>query len=68
LNLLIIRVASRRFGRVVYGEWCGLRSVCVSEKDKESQDDTGYHEGALEGEHRGSSAGGLWAEEQCRRW
>jgi hypothetical protein len=52
----------------VYGEWCGLRSVCVSEKDKESQDDTGYHEGALEGEHRGSMAGGLWAEEQCRRW
>jgi hypothetical protein len=52
----------------VYSEWCRLRGVCVLEKNKESQDDAGYHEGALEGEHRGSLAGGRWPGEQCRRW
>jgi hypothetical protein len=41
--------------------------VCVLEKNKESQDDAGYHESALEGEHRGSVAGCCWSEEQCRR-
>ena len=42
--------------------------MCVFEKDEESQDDTGHDEGALEGEHRDSLAGGRSPGEQDRRW
>lgn len=42
--------------------------MCVFEKDEKGEDDAGYHEGALEGEHRGSKVGVCRPEEKCRRW